>query len=137
MTLKKKYLQKVFLLFTPLLMNNLSANQSLLNDSAFNQNVIIGKVFFDSNMNGYLDDGETGIPGIRLATVNGLLIETDGYGRFHIPDGIASNIPFVQNQLLKIDISSLPQGAKFTTENPRLIRLTSTGLNKVNFGIVF
>jgi len=29
---------------------------------------------------------EEGIPGVRLATVEGLVIETDGYGRFHIPD---------------------------------------------------
>ena len=30
--------------------------------------------------------GESGIPGVRLATVGGLLIETDEYGRYHIAD---------------------------------------------------
>jgi len=36
---------------------------------------------------------EEGIPGVRIATVEGLLIETDGYGRYHLPDvdGIESN----------------------------------------------
>jgi hypothetical protein len=28
--------------------------------------------------------GEAGIPGVRLATVSGLLIETDSQGRFHV-----------------------------------------------------
>jgi len=125
------------LLAATFLVTSLSANTSLKNDPVFNQGTIIGKVFFDANMNGYLDAGEAGIPAVRLATVTGLVLETDGYGRFHIPDGITSKLPYGQNQLVKLDVSSLPQGAKITTENPRLLRTSTLGLNKINFGIVF
>ena len=137
MKFNMRYAQMTLLLLTPMLMLPLSANSSVNNDLVFNQGTIIGKVFHDANVNGYLDDGETGIPGVRIATVTGLVLETDGYGRFHIPDGITSILPYGQNQLLKLDISSLPQGAKITTENPRLMRLSNSGLNKINFGIVF
>ncbi len=137
MKFNMRYAQMTLLLLTPMLMLPLSANSSVNDDPVFNQGTIIGKVFHDANVNGYLDDGETGIPGVRIATVTGLVLETDGYGRFHIPDGITSILPYGQNQLLKLDISSLPQGAKITTENPRLMRLSNSGLNKINFGIVF
>lgn len=123
-------------LASPLLMHGLNAEPTLQENSIVNQVTTIGTVFFDSNLNGYLDDGEAGIPAVRIATVTGLIIETDGYGRFHIPDGNIQNISLGQNQLLKVDVRSLPQGAKMTSENPRLLRNTST-LNKVNFGIVF
>lgn len=125
------------IIFSISISSTLTANQLPSDDSALNQATIIGKVFFDSNMNGYLDTGEEGIPGVRLATVTGLVVETDAYGRFHIPDGMTSNLPYGQNQLLKVDKASLPQGAKMTTENPRLIRLSNVGMNKVNFGIAF
>lgn len=29
---------------------------------------------------------EDGIPGVRLLTVEGIIIETDQYGRYHVPD---------------------------------------------------
>ncbi|MFK8016954.1 MAG: hypothetical protein AB8G17_16115 [Gammaproteobacteria bacterium] len=53
-------------------------------DPDFEQTTIIGKVFADDNENGFQDEGEVGIPGVRLATVEGLLMETDAYGRYHI-----------------------------------------------------
>lgn len=136
MAFKLRCAQLSFLLITPLLMSNLQANR-LFVDPAFKQGTILGKVFHDVNQNGYQDEGETGIPGVRLATVTGLVLETDGYGRFHIPDGVTSNLPYGGKQLLKLDISTLPQGAKLTTENPRLVRSSMFGLNKVNFGVTF
>ncbi|MEB8434566.1 Ig-like domain-containing protein, partial [Cocleimonas sp. KMM 6892] len=78
---------------------------------------------------------EEGIPGVRLATVEGLLIETDGYGRYHIPDVDGGRRGSGKNFILKVDTATLPEGAKFTTENPRVLRLSSTALNKINFGI--
>lgn len=110
-------------------------------DSFFQQSTMIGKVFHDRNGNGLQDNNEEGIPGVRLATVEGLLIETDGYGRYHIPDIKTGNLnigaSFGRNIILKIDKASLPQGARFTTENPRILRVTNTGLNRINFGIKF
>ena len=78
---------------------------------------------------------EEGIPGVRLATVGGLLIETDGYGRYHIPDVDGGRRSMGKNFILKVDPATLPEGAKFTTENPRVLRITNTALNKINFGI--
>ncbi|RVU84672.1 DUF11 domain-containing protein [Leucothrix sargassi] len=78
---------------------------------------------------------EEGLPGVRLASVEGLLIETDGYGRFHIPDVDGGRRGIGKNYILKVDMSTLPRGSRFTTENPRVLRITGHKLNKINFGV--
>ncbi len=80
--------------------------------------------------------GEPGIPGARIATVSGLLIETDSYGRYHIPDVDAGTTDIGQNYILKVDPASLGDGASVTTENPYVLRLDSFALNKMNFGVL-
>lgn len=79
---------------------------------------------------------EPGIPGARLATVSGLLIETDTYGRYSIPDVDVGSIGIGKNYILKVDPSSLADGARFTTENPYVLRLDNSALNKMNFGVL-
>ena len=79
---------------------------------------------------------EPGIPGARLATVSGLLIETDTYGRYSIPDVDVGSIGIGRNYILKVDPSSLADGARFTTENPYVLRLDNSALNKMNFGVL-
>jgi len=96
---------------------------------------VIGKVFHDKNRNGFQDSDEEEIAGVRLVTVTGLSITTDGYGRFHLPR-IAGSQGWSQNFIVKLDKTSLPQGAKLTTENPRVIH-SSTALNKINFGVFY
>ena len=67
---------------------------------------------------------ERGIPGVRIASVEGLLVETDQYGRYHlagIPGGAWER---GRNFILKVDPSTLPTGAAFTTDNPLLRRVT-------------
>ncbi len=78
---------------------------------------------------------EEGIPGVRIATVDGLLIETDGYGRYHLPDVDSGRRGWGKNIILKVDTATLPHGARFTTENPRVLRITGSALNKINFGV--
>ncbi len=78
---------------------------------------------------------EEGIPGVRLATVKGLVIETDGYGRYNIPDVDGGKRRMGQNFIIKVDLATLPHGARMTTENPRVLRLTGTALEKINFGV--
>ncbi len=77
---------------------------------------------------------EEGIPGVRIYGVNGLAHETDGFGRFHIPD-----IEFKHNRghnyILKVDPKTLPKNSTFTTENPRVIKLTGGLFTKFNFGV--
>jgi len=101
-----------------------------------NNATIIGKVFNDTNNNGIQDINEFGIPGVRLATVIGLVIETDGYGLYHIPDNFI-NQRHARNFILKIDAASLPVGSSIQSENPRVIRLAAGSLNKVNFAIKY
>lgn len=79
---------------------------------------------------------ERGIPGVRLATVTGLLIETDAYGRFNIPDVDAGSGGSGRNFVLKVDTATLPEGSSFTTENPYVLRIINNGLNRINFGVL-
>ena len=78
---------------------------------------------------------EEGIPGVRLGTVEGLLIETDSHGRYHIPDVDGGRRDSGKNFIIKLDISTIPRGSRLTTENPRVMRLTGAALNKINFGV--
>ncbi len=77
---------------------------------------------------------EEGIPGVRIYGVNGLSYETDGFGRFHIPD-----IEFKHNRghhyILKVDPETLPENSTFTTENPRVVKITGGLFTKFNFGV--
>ena len=115
----------------------LSAAPELETPPMLVQGSIIGTVFLDANANGHLDKGEVGLSGVRLATVTGLVLETDGHGRYHIPDTNIHNARLGQNQLLKVDLYTLPQGAKVISENPRVLRVTNKALNKINFAVVF
>lgn len=102
-------------------------------EHVFDCSDIIGKVYDDRNQNGYQDQGEPGLPGVRLATVRGHLITTDEYGRYHVP---CAELPkdFGSNFTLKLDTRTLPTGYRVTTENPRVIRVTAGKFAKLNFG---
>jgi uncharacterized repeat protein (TIGR01451 family) len=128
-------------------------------EHVFDCSDVIGKVFDDVNGNGYQDGadgrpvtdqsfgggkgklatpapvpaGEPGLAGVRIATVNGTLITTDDFGRFHVPCAeLPSSIG--TNFILKVDERSLPSGYRMTTENPRVVRLTAGKFAKMNFG---
>ena len=103
-------------------------------DPLFDCSEIIGKVFDDENRNGYQDQGEPGIAGVRLATVKGLIIISDEHGRFHIACAEVPNANIGSNFILKVDERSLPTGYRMTTENPRVERLTRGKISKINFG---
>ncbi len=108
---------------------------NLVPDPVFDFAEIIGKVFDDRNGDGQQDDGEPGIPGVRIASARGLLITTDEHGRYHLT---AAQIPHElrgSNFILKLDPRSLPSGFRMTTENPRVVRLTRGKVTKANFGV--
>jgi len=46
-------------------------------EPSFDCTPVIGRVYDDVNHNGYPDDGEPGLPAVRLVTVNGDIITTD------------------------------------------------------------
>jgi len=78
---------------------------------------------------------ERGLPGVRIASVEGLLIETDQYGRYHLVDVHGGDWAHGRNFLLKVDSATLPAGAEFTTENPRVRRVTPGIPVRFDFGV--
>ncbi|MEG3791817.1 OmpA family protein [Lysobacter sp. CCNWLW3] len=77
---------------------------------------------------------ERGIPGVRIASVDGLLVETDQYGRYHlagIPGGAWAR---GRNFILKADPSTLPAGTALTTDNPLIRRITPGLPVRFDFG---
>lgn len=116
-----------------ILSNTATAVVRIEPEHVFDCSDIIGKVYDDRNQNGYQDQGEPGLPGVRLATVRGYLITTDEYGRYHVP---CAELPksIGSNFTLKLDTRTLPTGYRVTTENPRVIRVTAGKFAKLNFG---
>jgi len=103
-------------------------------DPLFDCSEVIGKVFEDKKGTGYQEQGEPGIANVRLATVDGLLVTTDKYGRFHIACAAIPDPDRGSHFVMKVDIHSLPQGYYITTENPRDVLLTRGKMSKINFG---
>ncbi|WP_395684996.1 SdrD B-like domain-containing protein, partial [Aestuariivirga sp.] len=109
------------------------ARVRILEEAVFDCSDIIGKVFDDRNRDGYQDEGEPGLPGVRMATVNGLLVTSDEYGRFNIACADIPDQDRGSNFILKLDTRTLPSGYHVTSENPRRVRLTAGKIVKLNF----
>jgi len=103
-------------------------------DPTFDCTDIIGKVFDDRNANGYQDEGEPGIPNVRIATARGWLVTTDAEGRFHVACAAIPQADRGSNFIMKLDERTLPSGFRMTTENPRVVRATRGKMIKLNFG---
>jgi hypothetical protein len=114
--------------------NVATATVNVVPDPLFDCSEIIGKVFDDINGSGYPDQGEKGIPNVRIATVNGLLVTTDPFGRFHIACAAVPDSERGSNFIMKLDERTLPSGYEVSSENPRVIRLTRGKMTKLNFG---
>jgi large repetitive protein len=114
--------------------NVADATVRLIPDPDFDCTDILGKVFDDANMNGVQDEGEAGLPGVRLATARGLLVTTDAEGRYHITCPMIPNEDRGSNFILKLDARTLPTGYRMTTVNPETVRLTRGKFAKLNFG---
>ena len=114
--------------------NVATASVRVVADPTFDCSDLIGKVFDDQNRNGYQDEGEPGIPGVRLATPKGWLVTTDQYGRYHIACADVPGELRGSNFIVKVDERSLPSGYRVITENPRVVRMTQGRLVKANFG---
>ncbi|NTW65776.1 MAG: DUF11 domain-containing protein [Nitrospirae bacterium] len=95
---------------------------------------IIGRVFDDENADGYPDEGEKGLGGVRIVSARGLIATTDKYGRYHITCAAIPNEDRGSNFILKLDDRTLPTGYRVTTENPLVRRVTRGKAIKFNFG---
>ncbi|MFT4178720.1 MAG: OmpA family protein, partial [Thermomonas sp.] len=78
---------------------------------------------------------ERGIPGVRIASVEGLLVETDQYGRYHLVGVDGGRWERGRNFILKVDPATLPPGSEFTTDNPLLRRVTPGLPVRFDFGV--
>jgi fimbrial isopeptide formation D2 family protein/uncharacterized repeat protein (TIGR01451 family) len=101
------------------------ARVEVVADPLVDDSLIFGTVFNDCNGDGEQDPpDERGIPGVRIVSVEGLVAETDRYGRYHlagIPGGAWER---GRNFILKVDPATLAEGAQFTTDNPLVRRVT-------------
>jgi hypothetical protein len=111
-----------------------TASIEIMIEPVFDCGDVVGKVFDDVNGDGYQNDGEPGLPGVRIATVKGFLVTTDKYGRFHIACADLPDKRVGSNFIMKVDTRTLPSGYSLTTENPRVIRLTAGKRVKLRFG---
>ncbi|MEZ5999547.1 SdrD B-like domain-containing protein [Hyphomonas sp.] len=118
-----------------ILSNIAEATIRITPDEVFDCSEVLGKVFEDTNRNGIQDEGERGLPGVRLATVKGLLVTTDEFGRYHIACAATPKAGIGSNFILKLDERTLPTGFDVTTENPRVIRLTQGKMSQLDFGV--
>lgn len=96
---------------------------------------IIGRVFNDQNGNGKSDKGETGLPSVRISTVNGLSFSTDKHGRYHLPCDTFPDDNIGFNFILKLDTRSLPKGYIVSGQNPQVIKIVDKKIHKVNFAV--
>ena len=111
-----------------------TATVRVISDPDFDCSDVIGKVFDDKNLNGYQDENEEGLSGVKLVTVRGLVSTTDKYGRFHVTCAISPDQNRGSNFVIKLDERTLPSGYRVTTENPRVQRATRGKMLKFNFG---
>lgn len=111
-----------------------SAAVRVVPDPTFDCSDLIGKVYDDRNRNGYPDDNEPGISGVRLVTARGLTVITDKHGRYHITCAAVPNEVRGSQFILKLDDRSLPSGYRTTSENPRVQKLTRGKAGEINFG---
>lgn len=115
--------------------NTATADVIVEGDPMTEDSLILGSVFFDRDGNGVQDEGEPGLAGVRIASVEGLLIETDVHGRYHLAGIDAANALRGRNFILKVDVATLPPGTTFTTANPLVRRITPGIPVRFDFGV--
>jgi hypothetical protein len=111
-----------------------TATVRIVPDPTFDCTDVTGKVFDDANRNGRQDDGEDGLPGVRVVTARGLQATTDPYGRYHITCAVTPNEIRGSNFVLKLDDRSLPSGFRMSTDQVQIKRATRGKALRFNFG---
>ncbi len=111
-----------------------TATVRVVPDPAFDCTDVLGKVFDDRDRDGVQDEGERGLAGIRLMTVQGLAINTDRHGRFHITCAVVPNETRGSNFMLKLDDRSLPSGYRMSTRKTQVKRATRGKALRFQFG---
>ena len=110
------------------------ARVRIIPDPTFDCTDVMGKVFNDSNRNGYQDGDEIGIQGVRLVTARGLAATTDTNGRYHITCATVPNESRGSNFVIKLDDRTLPSGFRPSTRPVQVQRATRGKALRINFG---
>jgi len=110
------------------------ATVRIVPDPTFDCTDVTGKVFDDSNRNGYQDGDELGLGGVRLVTARGLAAKTDSHGRYHITCAVVPNESRGSDFVLKLDDRTLPSGYRASTRPVQIQRATRGKALKINFG---
>jgi uncharacterized repeat protein (TIGR01451 family) len=110
-----------------------TATVRIVPDPTFDCTDVTGKVFNDANRNGRQDDGEAGLPGVRVVTTTGLQAITDKFGRYHITCAITPNESRGSNFVLKLDDRTLPSGFRMSSDQVQVQRATRGKALKMNF----
>ena len=98
----------------PKLVSNVATVKVKLVKGVFtDKSVVIGKVFVDVNHNRIQDEGEPGIPGVRLYVEDGTYSITDSEGKYSIY-GLSPKA-----HVLKVDRTTMPHGSKLEVLNTR------------------
>jgi uncharacterized repeat protein (TIGR01451 family) len=103
-------------------------------DPTFDCTDVTGKVFDDVNRNGLQEDGETGLPGVRVVTARGLAATTDQYGRYHITCAVTPDERRGSNFVVKLDDRTLPSGFRLSGDQVQIKRATRGKALRFNFG---
>jgi uncharacterized repeat protein (TIGR01451 family) len=111
-----------------------SATVRIVPDPTFDCTDVTGKVYDDSNRNGYQDGDEGGLAGVRVVTARGLAATTDTHGRYHITCAITPNESRGSNFILKLDDRTLPSGFRASTRPVQVQRATRGKSLRINFG---
>ena len=111
-----------------------TATVRIVPDPTFDCTDVTGKVYQDTNLNGYQDLDENGIAGARVVTARGLAATTDTHGRYHITCAAVPDEFRGSNFILKLDDRSLPSGFRPTTRPVQVQRATRGKALKINFG---
>ncbi|MGL5960426.1 MAG: hypothetical protein ACRCZ0_00540 [Cetobacterium sp.] len=96
----------------------------IVGDALLNTATIIGKVIDERT--------GLGIPHAVVYTPSGVVVESDEYGRFHLPDAWTDKT-YGENFSLKLDEASLPYESVVKSENPMVKRISPYSLTKFNF----
>jgi uncharacterized repeat protein (TIGR01451 family) len=130
------HVNRVFAEDGPRVSNIATAEVRLASDPLLDESLIVGTVFDDRDGDGWQDDGEPGIPGVRIASVEGLIVETDQFGRYHLVGVDGGPWERGRNFILKVDPVTLPPGSRFSTDNPLLRRVTPGLPVRFDFGVI-
>jgi uncharacterized repeat protein (TIGR01451 family) len=117
--------------------NSASSMVMLRQDGLQSKGLIIGKVYFDTNVNGIHDENEITVPGVELITESGIRVVTDSYGKYSIP-----NVPAGEH-VIRINRRSLPELSQVINNSndylddtlSKLIKMSPGGIAKANFSL--